>query len=129
MMDLPNDMLRPDAATVQALETLAKLSLTPKERECFAQDLALLTRFAVSLPDVGDDTASAGNTAWEGLRPDIPRPSLARDELLDGAPRAEDGYLLVPAVMGGTQEEEARRNADEPEPNDLSQKGGMGRGA
>lgn len=93
-----------DDAAWERLEALAKLSLTSEEREGFSQDLALLMRFAASLPDPEEEEAHAEGVPWEGLRADVPKPSLSREALLDSAPQVEDGYLLVPSVMGEASE-------------------------
>jgi len=34
------------------------------------------------------------------LRPDDPRPSLDRDEVLDAAPAVEEGRFRVPRILG-----------------------------
>jgi aspartyl-tRNA(Asn)/glutamyl-tRNA(Gln) amidotransferase subunit C len=34
------------------------------------------------------------------LRPDVPRPGIDRDEVLAGAPAAEDGRFRVPRILG-----------------------------
>jgi aspartyl-tRNA(Asn)/glutamyl-tRNA(Gln) amidotransferase subunit C len=35
------------------------------------------------------------------LRDDVERPTLDRDEVMGGAPQAEDGRFRVPPILGG----------------------------
>lgn len=90
---------------VERIAHLARLSLTPEERELFARQLTAVLQYAEQLRDV--DTSGVEPTSHPlalstPLRADDLRPSLPRGEALDGAPDAdrEAGLFKVPRVLG-----------------------------
>ena len=85
------------------LARLARLAVTDEELDRFAGQLdAVLDAVAqVSKADVGDVPPTTHAVPMTNvLRPDVPRPSLARDVVLAGAPAAEDGRFRVPRILG-----------------------------
>ena len=82
---------------------LARLDLTDEEVALFAEQLAAVLDHAA---DVGSlDIADVPPTAHplplaNMFRPDEPRPSLDRDEVLAQAPASEDGRFRVPRILG-----------------------------
>ena len=91
-------------AEVERIAALAHLDLTADETALLAKQLGQILEYAERLREV-DTTAVAA--AWRppggaaALREDVPRPSLARDDALAGAPDAADGGLFrVPKVIG-----------------------------
>jgi aspartyl-tRNA(Asn)/glutamyl-tRNA(Gln) amidotransferase subunit C len=91
---------------VERIARLARLSLTPEERDLFARQLTAVLQYAGQLQEV--DTAGVEPTSHPlalsaPLRQDEVRPSLPRREALDGAPDADHdaGLFKVPRVLGG----------------------------
>lgn len=91
-------------AEVERVAALAHLDLTADETALLAKQLGQILEYAERLREV-DTTAVAA--AWRppgggaALREDVPRPSLARDDVLAGAPDAADGgFFRVPRVIG-----------------------------
>lgn len=91
-------------AEVERIAALAHLDLTADETALLAQQLGQILEYAERLREV-DTTAVPA--AWRppagaaALREDVPRPSLARDDALAGAPDAAEGGLFrVPKVIG-----------------------------
>ena len=91
---------------VAKVAKLARLRLSDEE----------LTRFTDQLADVLEHAADLQSLDLDGvepmarpvplsnvLRPDVPGPSLARDEVLASAPLTEDGMFRVPPVLGGPE--------------------------
>jgi aspartyl-tRNA(Asn)/glutamyl-tRNA(Gln) amidotransferase subunit C len=95
--------MRVTTETVDHVAALARLSLTEEERERFARQLDAILAYAESIQALDlsgvEPMSHAASTAL--FRPDEPRPSLERDEVLAGAPAVADGFFLVPRVIGG----------------------------
>ena len=87
---------------IDRLADLAKLSLSPEERERLTKDMAALIAFADRLSAVetdGDTLPVSAPRDIPALREDTPAPSLPREELLRAAKTREDGYITVPRVV------------------------------
>ena len=90
-------------ADVAHVAKLARLDVTEEEVDLFAEQLAAVLDHAADVAAL--DTAGVPPTAHplplkNVLRPDEPRPSLDRDEVLAMAPDAEDGRFKVPRILG-----------------------------
>ncbi len=87
---------------VEHVAKLAKLKITPAERETMRRELAQMVDFAGQLEKI--DTTGVEPMAhimpvFNVLRPDVPVPSFDRDLLLENTPAKEDGYIFVPQVV------------------------------
>ncbi len=87
---------------VRHIAKLARLALTDEEVERYRDQLSgILDHFQVlneiDTSDVPPTAQSFEQTNVE--RPDQVRPSLAPSDILLNAPRVEDGYLRVRAVL------------------------------
>lgn len=91
-------------ADVERIAALAHLDLTEDETELFTEQLGQILDYAERLQQVDTSTASATwhpGAARGGLRPDVARPSLAREHALANAPDpAPEGLFRVPKVIG-----------------------------
>ena len=87
---------------VRHIARLARLRLTPEEERRYADQLSAILEYADRLKRV-NTSAVPPASAVEGfsapLRPDTPRPPLARDRALANAPSTDDGMFLVPPVF------------------------------
>jgi aspartyl-tRNA(Asn)/glutamyl-tRNA(Gln) amidotransferase subunit C len=96
-------MARVTVETVEYVARLAHLSLTDEERETFARQLDQVLAYAESIQAL--DTSSvepmSHAIATGVFRPDEPRPSLPRQDVLAAAPDAADALFRVPRVIGG----------------------------
>ena len=87
---------------VDHVAALARLGITDAERARFTEQLSgILEHFQVLQ---ALDTANIPPTAQvldlrNVMRPDASRPSWPRDEILANAPRQEDGFFRVQAVL------------------------------
>jgi aspartyl-tRNA(Asn)/glutamyl-tRNA(Gln) amidotransferase subunit C len=89
-------------ADVEHVARLARLELTEDEIEQFTAELGVILEHAQEV--AGIDTHDVPPTAHplslvNVLRPDEPRPSLDRDEVLAMAPAAEDHRFRVPRIL------------------------------
>jgi aspartyl-tRNA(Asn)/glutamyl-tRNA(Gln) amidotransferase subunit C len=82
---------------------LARLDLSDAEVETFTDQLGKVLDHAADVEalDVADVPPTAHPYPLVNvLRADEPTPTLERDEVLAGAPLAEDGQFRVPPVLG-----------------------------
>ena len=87
---------------VDHVAALARLGITPQERERFAQQLSGILEHFQALQAL--DTSNISPTAQtldlrNQMRPDVSRPPLPREVMLANAPREEDGFFRVQAVL------------------------------
>ncbi|MDA0815760.1 MAG: Asp-tRNA(Asn)/Glu-tRNA(Gln) amidotransferase subunit GatC [Chloroflexi bacterium] len=87
---------------VRHIARLARLALTDDEVERYREQLSGILAHceALSEIDTSDVPPTAQSLAQTNItRPDDLRPSLSVDAVLANAPREEDGYLRVRAVL------------------------------
>lgn len=87
---------------VKKVARLSKLALSPEEEQAMEGELSAIIAFADQLAEI--DTAGVLPTAHvipmqNVLRKDEVQPSMQREQLLENAPSAQDGYLMVPQVI------------------------------
>ena len=87
---------------VDHIALLARLELSPAERERAANELSQILGYFETLNQL--DTEGVEPMAHvlpveNVLRPDTPRPSLAREAVLQNAPESADGMFQVPRVV------------------------------
>jgi aspartyl-tRNA(Asn)/glutamyl-tRNA(Gln) amidotransferase subunit C len=87
---------------VDHIARLARLKLSPEEKERYREQLSAILDYAARLGEL--DTSSIPPTSSvlperSVLRPDQARPGLSRETLLERAPEAEAGMFRVPPVL------------------------------
>ena len=87
---------------VDHIALLARLDLSPAERERAANELSQILGYFEKLTEL--DTEGVEPMAHvlpveNVLRPDVVRPSLPREAALQNAPEAADGMFQVPRVV------------------------------
>jgi aspartyl-tRNA(Asn)/glutamyl-tRNA(Gln) amidotransferase subunit C len=96
----PSGLSRDDVVHVAHL---ARLALTDDEVDLFTAQLRTVLDHAadVAALDLSHLPPSSHPIALENvMRPDEPRPSLDRDEVLAAAPAVEDDRFRVPRIQG-----------------------------
>jgi aspartyl-tRNA(Asn)/glutamyl-tRNA(Gln) amidotransferase subunit C len=81
---------------------LARLNLTTEEAELFQRQLARVLEYAEKLRTVdtsGVDGAVNGETIFDVLREDQPRPWFTAEKALANAPRQANDLFVVPKVV------------------------------
>jgi len=96
-------------ADVEHVASLARLGLTADEKERLRDQLSSILEHINALSEL--DTDAIPPTAQvialsNVLREDIATGSLPRTSVLKNAPRSNDGFFEVDAVLGGGDEEE-----------------------
>lgn len=87
---------------VAHLARLARLDLTPEERDHYAEQLAAIVEAVARVSDVAaEDIAPMSHPLplTNVTRPDILRPGLTPADALDQAPAVEDGRFRVPRIL------------------------------
>jgi aspartyl-tRNA(Asn)/glutamyl-tRNA(Gln) amidotransferase subunit C len=94
-------MPRVTVETVEHVARLARLSLTPAERETFARQLDQVLAYAESIQSLDTSGVEPMSHAVAAgvFRDDVPRDARLRDEALAAAPDAADGLFRVPRVL------------------------------
>lgn len=91
-----------DLATVEHIAALARLGLTPEEKERLRDQLSSVLDHISMLQEVDTDAIPPTAQVIElqsVMRDDVVEPSLPRELVLLNAPRQEDGYIVVNAVL------------------------------
>ena len=87
---------------VEHVAWLARLELTPEEKERFGAQLRLILAHAERVGEVAaEDIPPTSHPVPRSnvFRPDEPRPSLSPEEALASAPDAGEGRFRVPPVL------------------------------
>ena len=90
------------ADEVRYIARLARVGLTEEEVERLRDELShILDHFAIlSKIDTDDVPPTAHVVEMSNVwRDDVPRPSAPREEVLANAPREQDGFIRVRAVL------------------------------
>jgi aspartyl-tRNA(Asn)/glutamyl-tRNA(Gln) amidotransferase subunit C len=87
---------------VDHVAALARLGITPAERQRFAEQLSGILEHFQALQAL--DTENIPPTAQvlelrNVMRPDVARPPMPRGQILVNAPRQEAGFFRVQAVL------------------------------
>jgi aspartyl-tRNA(Asn)/glutamyl-tRNA(Gln) amidotransferase subunit C len=94
-------MARVTVETVEHVARLARLSLTPEERETFARQLDQVLAYAESIQSLDTSGVEPMSHAVASgcFRDDTPRDARLRGDALAAAPDAADGLFRVPRVL------------------------------
>ena len=88
---------------VAHLARLSRLALDDAELDGLAAQLDVILGAVAKIREVGDAADVPPTTHAVPVenvqRPDVVRPSLPREEVLAGAPDAEDGRFRVPRIL------------------------------
>jgi aspartyl-tRNA(Asn)/glutamyl-tRNA(Gln) amidotransferase subunit C len=92
-----------DLKTIAHLEELARIALTPEEREVLSGQLDRIVEYCEQLQALDTDdvtpTSAVVHESESALREDKVEPGLDRDVVLGEAPDARDGYFRVPKII------------------------------
>ncbi len=91
----------PVSVDLAHLDKLARLALSPEEKERLEADCRRILEMAASIQALSTEGVLPLVHAMEilpPLREDLPRPSLPREEAQKGAPAFRDGFFQVPKM-------------------------------
>ena len=87
---------------VEHVAQLAKLDLTEPEKTLFGAQLSQILTFVGQLQEVSTEgiplTASVADQELV-LREDVPREGLSQEQVLSNAPKADNGFFVVPKIL------------------------------
>ena len=94
-----SDITRDDVAH---LARLARLAGSTAELDLFSRQLDAIFDTVGAVGDIGDDVPPTAQVVPQTnvLRVDEEIPSLPREQVLAGAPSAEEGRFRVPRILG-----------------------------
>jgi aspartyl-tRNA(Asn)/glutamyl-tRNA(Gln) amidotransferase subunit C len=81
---------------------LARLELTDEEKTRLRAQLGVILEHAARVQEVAaEDVPPTAQAVPRSnvFRPDVPQPTLSREEALAGAPEVEDGRFKVPRIV------------------------------
>ena len=87
---------------VEHIAELAKLRLTPEEKERYREQLSAILDYADTLQELdvtGIEPMSHAVVLTSIMRPDAPRESYPEQDILANAPDEEDGQFRVQAIL------------------------------
>jgi aspartyl-tRNA(Asn)/glutamyl-tRNA(Gln) amidotransferase subunit C len=87
---------------IERVAHLARIALTDDEMAAYSAQLVHILEHAErvqALPTDGVEPTSHPLPMVNAFRPDEVTESLSRDDVLAGAPEAEDGYFRVPKIL------------------------------
>lgn len=84
---------------VRHIAKLAKLEIPEEEIPKMEQELSSIVSMVEKLPELVSKESLLDPENTMELRPDVVRPSFARDEMLSNAPDTAAGCLMVPKVV------------------------------
>jgi aspartyl-tRNA(Asn)/glutamyl-tRNA(Gln) amidotransferase subunit C len=92
-----------DREQVLRVAELARLRISEEEVETFTVQLGSIFEFVERLKNI--DTSAIEPTCFveplqDPTRPDVEKPSLPRDELLQNGPKVKNGFFAIPKVIG-----------------------------
>ncbi|MDQ3613991.1 MAG: Asp-tRNA(Asn)/Glu-tRNA(Gln) amidotransferase subunit GatC [Chloroflexota bacterium] len=93
---------------VNHVASLARLGLTDAEKETLREQLSSILGHIEVLSQLDTDAISPTAQVIEVdnvMRDDSASPSLTQDQVTQIAPRSEKGFIAVPSVLGGPDEE------------------------
>ena len=88
---------------VERISLLARLKFGEDELDRMTAQLSQIVQYVEQLSDLDTDNVEPMAHTLDlvdVVRPDETRPSLPREEVLANAPRHDDEYYRVPAVLG-----------------------------
>jgi len=92
-----------DLKTIVHLEALARIELTPEERDVLSGQLDRIVEYVEQIQGLDTDdvapTSAVVHESGSALRRDVVEPGLDRDVVLGEAPDAKDGYFRVPKII------------------------------
>jgi len=91
-----------DKETVARIATLARIKVSPEEREALAQDLSSILAWIEQLNEVSTDGVEPMTSVAEmtlQMREDRVTDGGKRDDILANAPQQAKGFFVVPKVV------------------------------
>ena len=88
---------------VEKVSLLARLKFDDEQLDKMTEHMVQIIQYVDKLSELNTDDVEPMAHALDihnALADDVPRPSLPREEALKNAPKSDDEYFRVPAVLG-----------------------------
>lgn len=89
-----------DDRLLDKLEKLAMIRIAPQKRSSFKEELSAIIAKMDSLQEVDTSDIILQKDEKTPMRLDIPEHTTIREQILKQAPKEENGYFIVPKVIG-----------------------------
>lgn len=88
-----------DDKLLSKLERLGMLEIEESKKEEIKSQLSEILGFVDNIASLDIQTLSSKTELKTPMREDIPQDSQIQQDVLSHAPRAEDGYFIVPKII------------------------------
>ena len=88
-----------DVAKIEGLSTLSAISFNETEKRVMMAQVSGTLEMLDACANVKKDKSDALAIGLGVLRDDVPMQLYKRDDILSGAPRVENGYIVIPKVV------------------------------
>lgn len=88
-----------DELLLEKLQKLAMIDLSQEEAAEVASNLNEILGFIDNLSSINTDDIALGTNAKTPLRDDVPKDSNVALNVLENAPKAQDGFFIVPKII------------------------------
>lgn len=88
-----------DELLLGKLQKLAMIDLSQEEAAEVASNLNEILGFIDNLSSINTDDIALGTNAKTPLRDDVPKDSNVALNVLENAPKAQDGFFIVPKII------------------------------
>ncbi len=89
-----------DDNLLDKLEKLAMIRIAPQKRAMFKEELSEIIAKMDSLQEVDTSNIVLQKDEKTPMRDDVPEHAMIRNQILSQAPKSQDGYFIVPKVIG-----------------------------
>lgn len=88
-----------DELLLGKLQKLAMIDLSQEEAAEVASNLNEILGFIDNLSSVDTNNIALSSSAKTPLRDDVPKDSAIAQSVLENAPKAQDGFFIVPKII------------------------------
>ena len=88
-----------DELLLGKLQRLATIDLSSDEAKEVASNLNEILGFIDNLSSVDTNNIALSSSAKTPLRDDVPKDSAIAQSVLENAPKAQDGFFIVPKII------------------------------
>lgn len=88
-----------DELLLGKLQRLAMIELNQEEAKEVASNLNEILGFIDNLSSINTDDIALSSSAKTPLRDDVPKDSATAQSVLENAPKAQDGFFIVPKII------------------------------
>ena len=92
--------MKVDDVLLERLEKLSMIKIDESKKESFKEELSGIIKYMDTLQEVDTSKINIEHSSATPMRDDCVVASDVRDIVLNNAPNAQDGYFIVPKIIG-----------------------------